>query len=172
MGTVFAAPRPIRMKLANAMAATGERRSRHKPPIAVTPLIVRTVRFPNRATIRSPINRLNVIAIEKNMYPKPPRARERRRSPTSSSALQSRRAPSTRKEIAASKAVTRTTPLGIAKRDCEVPSLFESMRGKAKSRSNARSMQLRIVLMLGDTRRDSRAVMNPDPRNAPILKSA
>jgi len=69
---------------------------------------------------RSPTNRLKVIAMEKSIYPNPPRAGESNRSPTSSRALQSRRAPSTRKKIAASKAMTRTTPLGTAKTGCEV----------------------------------------------------
>jgi hypothetical protein len=57
--------------------------------------------FPNRATMPSPTKRLNVIAMEKSMYPSPSCGAETRCSPTSKSALQSSRAPSTKNEIAA-----------------------------------------------------------------------
>jgi hypothetical protein len=46
------------------------------------------------------------------------------------------------------------------------------MRGKAKSTIKVRIAALIIVLMSGVTRRDKRAVIIPDPRNPPMLKSA
>jgi hypothetical protein len=110
--------------------------------------------------------------MEKSMYPSPPCAAERRCSPTSRSALQSSRAPSTKNEIAAKIAMTSTTPLGIAKRGCLVLSRFESMRGKATTIRETRIMELKIVLEQGAMPRERRAVTIPEPRNPPTLKSA
>src|ERR1700733_6707639 len=172
IGTMFAAPRPTKIKLTSAIHATGARRMPHNPRSAITPPSVSTKRFPNRATMPSPTKRLTVIAMEKIMYPSPPCAAETRCSPTSKSALQSSRAPSTKNETAAKMAMTSTTPLGIAKRRCCVLSRFESMRGRATTISATRIMELRIVLELSAMPRERRTATIPDPRNPPTLKSA
>src|SRR6201996_3197350 len=172
IGTMFAAPRPTKTKLTSPIHATGARRRPHNPRSAITPPSVSTKRFPNRATMPSPTKRLTVIAMEKSMYPSPPCAADTRWSPTSRSALQSRRAPSPKNEIAAKIAMTSTIPLGIAKRGCLVLSRFESMRGMATRISNTRMVELRIVLELGAMPRERRTVTIPEPRNPPTLKSA
>jgi hypothetical protein len=103
---MFAAPKAHKDKTDKPDPCDRCEKELHNPRSAVTPLSVSTKWFPNRATMPSPTKRLNIIAMEKSMYPSPPCAAERRRSPRSKSALQSSRAPSTKNEIAAKIAMT------------------------------------------------------------------